>query len=155
MENLFVKVDDVGRIVIPKRVRTQLGIENNELLLLTRRDDMIIIEKEDKSTDLDKIRDKAQTLSNKYGLDFLIANDYKIVFATNEYKKYENIRVNNEVVEKIVFSNNTVIAKDVVITKPHYYCSLSFDNYTNGKLFVVFDDESKREYAELIINLLS
>ena len=73
MENLFVKVDDVGRIVIPKRVRTQLGIENNELLLLTRRDDMIIIEKEDKSTDLDKIRDKAQTLSNKYGLDFLIA----------------------------------------------------------------------------------
>ena len=155
MENLFVKVDDVGRIVIPKRVRTQLGIENNELLLLTRRDDMIIIEKEDKSTDLDKIRDKAQTLSNKYGLDFLIANDYKILFATNEYKKYENIRINNESIGKITFSNNTAITKDTVITKPHYYCSLSFDNYTNGKLFVVFDDESKREYAELIINLLS
>lgn len=154
LENLSVKVDDLGRIVIPKKVRRKLNIKNNELLLLSIKEDTITIEKDNKCTEFDRLKEKVIKINKEYGLDFLITNDYKIVFGTNSYKQYENLKIYKREIEKSVFSNSTEIGRGVVITKPHYYCSLSFDNYTNGRLFVVFDSFGDEEYAKLIIDLL-
>lgn len=154
MENLIVKVDDVGRIVIPKKVRKQLDINYNDLLLLSMIEDSIVMKKDKKSKDLNKLIDKINIIKEKFDFDFLIANDYKIVYSSFDLEEFENLKIDKLEVEDVVFSNTTKLSKDYVLTKPHYYCSLSFDNYTNGKLFLIFSDDVISEEANLIINLL-
>ena len=46
IENLPVKVDDVGRIVIPKKIRKKFNIDPNDYLLLTTTNHEIIMKKE-------------------------------------------------------------------------------------------------------------
>lgn len=154
MKDLMVKVDDVGRVVIPKKVRKHLDIKYNDLLLLSIVEDSIIIKKDESSKDLNKLIDKINIIKEKFDFDFLIANDYKIVYSSFEKEKYENFKINKFEVEDVIFSNNTNLSKDYVLTKPHYYCSLSFDNYTDGRLFLIFSNEKYLKEANLIINLL-
>lgn len=37
------KIDNLGRIVLPKEMRDKIGVENNESVSITREDDSIII----------------------------------------------------------------------------------------------------------------
>lgn len=154
IENLPVKVDDVGRIVIPKKIRKILNIQYNEELLLSVKDGNIEIKKEVMNTELNGIIEKIKIIKNNYDLDFVICDDYKVVYATEEYKYIKNKRTKKMKVHDIKYDNKTEIVSGIIIDKPHYYCLLSFDNYTSGKLFVIFNDNNDRKYANLVINLL-
>ena len=83
------RVDDLGRIVIPKEIRQSLGIETEDLIDITCINGEIILKKIDTvplevKNFLNNIFNESTTLH--------IINNYRIVFSNNESEigKYEN-----------------------------------------------------------------
>ena len=69
IENLPVKVDDVGRIVIPKKIRKRFAIKTNDYLLLTATLKEIIIKKEDNDIKYKKLLTKLEEVSSTFSFN--------------------------------------------------------------------------------------
>lgn len=154
IENLPTKVDDVGRIVIPKKARKMLNIEYNEELLLTVKKNTIELKKQSKNNELSKIKEKVKKIEQEFNISFLIANDNEIVYTSKKYENLKDRKTINDKISNITYSKLTKITNEDTLEEPHYYCSLTFDNYTKGQIFVIFNDENDDKLAKLFINLL-
>lgn len=154
IENLPTKVDDVGRIVIPKKARKILNIQYNEELLLTVKKNKIELRKQENDKELNIIKEKIKKIEENYDIDFLVAADSKIIFTTKNYEQYQNKELINEKKSNITYSENTKLTKEDILKIPHYYSILSFDDYTEGQIFVIFENEENKKIANLFINLL-
>ena len=89
------RIDELGRIVVPKELRNNLGIRDGEPLLIYTNNDSIIIKKYSK---LEKYEDKINKYSNiiKEFIDddLIITDREKVIFSTsNDFeldKKIDN-----------------------------------------------------------------
>jgi len=152
---VYRKVDELGRIVIPKKIRKQFDIKDNEILIMSTTEDKIILKKEiEEDKEFKKLLEKVSLIKENFDIDFLIANDYKIIYTTENYKEYINIKIGKKTIKDITYSDKTKITNNIYLTAPHYYCSISFDKYTNGKIFVIFKEETKKDKIKFLINLL-
>lgn len=82
------RIDELGRIVVPKELRNNLGIRDGEPLLISTQDDSIIIKKFSK---IETIEEKI----NKYVKIFMDSLDIKILITDREKV------INNEAKENI------------------------------------------------------
>lgn len=95
------RIDDLGRIVIPKEIRKNLRIKNGESLeIFINEDENIILRKYNQ---IDKLKDLAQELKESiYTItkkDIIITNTQNII-ASNK-KEYVDKEVSNALIEKI------------------------------------------------------
>lgn len=83
------RVDDLGRIVIPKEIRQSLGIETEDLIDITCINGEIILKKID--TVPLEVRNFLKNIFNE-STTLHIINNSRIVFSNNEseIRKYEN-----------------------------------------------------------------
>ena len=77
------KIDDLGRIVIPKEIRKNLGIRDGESLEIFTEDDSIILKKH---SEIEKFEDLGKKLSNLiesvFKVDVIITDREKVIAAT-------------------------------------------------------------------------
>ena len=159
MNNTFKKrIDELGRIVIPKQIRNTFKIKNFDELELFIEDDNIVIRK---TGGILLIRDKLNRLLNfikKYFNINAIVVDKNIVVATNisEIKNDSNINIDfNE------YNNNQDLAEckidDEVILKGYLKnYQLIYDSNLYGTILFVLDEpiEKKQELLSDIVNLI-
>jgi len=98
------RIDDLGRIVIPKEIRKNLKIRNGELMEIMVNDDSIILSKH---STIKGIGDVAQlivdSLNDSMEINLIITDRDKVVAATSTLrKKYENQELNTEYSELIL-----------------------------------------------------
>ena len=68
------RIDDLGRIVVPKELRNNLGIRDGEPLLISTQDDTIIIKKYSKIEKLeDKIKKCCQIVSDVISANIIVS----------------------------------------------------------------------------------
>lgn len=88
MNNEYVrKIDELGRIVVPKELRNNLKIQDNENVLITQKDDNICISKYSYLENYNKFLNDICTLFNLiYGYEFVIRDKDNVI-----YSNYKNI----------------------------------------------------------------
>lgn len=151
--NSIVKVDNLGRIVIPKKVRKLLNVKEKDYLTLAANEEEIIlmhINKEEKHHDL---IEKINKINKTYNIDFIISDNNKIIYTTKNYVDFKNEAITEDLDSVKKNAVDTKLNKELIINKPHHYCSIFYDNYTDVKLFIIFDDENK-EQADFAFMLL-
>ena len=154
--NLFKKrIDELGRIVIPKQIRNTFKIKNfDELEMFVDKDSIIL----KKSIGLEMYKEKLERLlffiKNYIDFDILISEKQKIIVSTKlEIKSNDEIDVEN------IDGNINIVLKD-----NHKY-NVSFlpiiiDSNNMGELYFInqdknLDDNIIKQIRELIIDLIN
>lgn len=115
------RIDDLGRIVIPKEIRKKLKIKNGESLEIFINDDAVILKKYSYMSDLHEI---AQNCSDSFydviSNNILITDLDKVIAASGTLKKkYLGKEISKEV-ENIINKRRTTIdneTQDIQITE--------------------------------------
>ena len=137
--NVPVKIDNVGRMVIPGKVRNMFDISDGDALTLTCRDSDMFFEKNNFDIWIEKLINKIKSLE-EYDLSFKIANDKEFIYETNSLNELSKEDINNAI--------SSSFNKDSC-----YYSVLLFDSYTKIIVFI-FYNESSKDLAYTIKNML-
>ena len=81
------RIDNLGRVVIPKEIRKTLKIKENEQVEINVLDDSIVLNKYSDIHEYDKsINNLIDIIKSVYDRDIIITNLDKIVLTTKDYK---------------------------------------------------------------------
>ena len=88
------RIDNLGRVVIPKEIRKTLKIKENEQVEINVLDDSIVLNKYSDIHEYDKsINNLIDIIKSVYDRDIIITNLDKIVLTTKDYKDYINLEL--------------------------------------------------------------
>ena len=113
------RIDNLGRIVIPKEIRSTLRIKNGDNL------EIFVDDKEDiilrKFSIIDKLGDLSESIteaiSNMTKTTALITDKNKVIAINGKYKKaYQNLTISNELSDLINSNNDIYVGKGVSVT---------------------------------------
>ena len=114
--NYIRKIDELGRVVIPKEVRNKLKIQDNESIMISYDDSKINISKYSYLNNYSKfINDLCNQLVEIYKLQIIISDREKILFSNisekkaNEYK--EDIIKDSTIIGKVTIYSNEDLSK--------------------------------------------
>lgn len=163
MNNVFKKrIDELGRIVIPKQIRSTFKIKNFDELELSVENDTIVLKK---SIGIEMYKEKIERLLNFVGsfndFEIIIADKQKVIISTDknivsiEEFVVENDSSNNDIVIKIKNSINEKIEYSA------YCLPIIVDSNTLGYIYYInnqgqfYDKNLLKEIRELIIDLIT
>lgn len=162
MYNVFKKrIDELGRIVIPKQIRNIFKINNFDELELFVENDSIILKK---SIGIEMYKEKLERFLNFIkrfnDFDMLVVEGQKVVFSTyNDIVSGSDILVeNNTSSNDVVVKFNNSFGK---ITEYLSYClPIIIDSNTLGQIYfinnkLIDDKELLKEIRDLIIDLIN
>ena len=158
MNDILLKVDEAGRIIIPLKIRKKYEISKNDTLLLTTIPNGFKLEKEDIFSKYEEVLSKIKLIEKTFNLDFIITDNEKVIYTTFKYKSLQKTKISDEL--KQVLNNDLnshskmlVITNNFILNSLCYYKTLSLNNYTKGVIIIIFSEETKKE-ALLIKELL-
>lgn len=159
IENLPVKVDDVGRIVIPKKIRKKFNIDPNDYLLLTTTNHEIIMKKENTDLKYKNLLEKLKYINKTFNFDIIMINNRTISYTTENYSYLRKLKTTKELKEKvlkknIIFAKNTNLTKGINLQKSHCYGTIYIENYSNIIVFIIFYDDKNKDLAKTTLKLL-
>ena len=119
MNNEYVrKIDELGRIVIPKELRNNLKIQDNENVLISKNNDNICISKYSYLDNYSKFLNDFCLIFNKiYKYEFVISDNSKVIYSNykniiSKVKEYPIIVNSVNVGSILIYSDN--LDEDVV-----------------------------------------
>lgn len=158
MNDILLKVDEAGRIIIPLKIRKKYEINKNDTLLLTTTPNGFKLEKEDVFLKYEEVLSKIKLIEKTFNLDFIITDNEKVIYTTSKYKTLQKTKISDEL--KQVLNNDLnshskmlVITNSFILNSLCYYKTLSLNNYTKGVVIIIFSEKTKKE-ALLIKELL-
>lgn len=159
MDNISLKVDEAGRIIIPLKVRKKYGIGKNDTLLLTTVPNGFKLEKEDIFTKYEKIFTRIKLIEETIDVNFIITDNEKIIYTSDVYTDLKSLKISNKIKQILNddlsgYSKKIDITKNFTLNLSCYYTVLKLDNYINCVAIVTFANEHKKE-ALLISELLN
>lgn len=93
------RIDELGRIVIPKEIRKNLKIRNNDELLIKVNDENIILSKYTKFSVDDVLRTLINTVSKFIHKNIVITSKDRVIVSSDN--KYNDLELSNSIVSKI------------------------------------------------------
>lgn len=108
------RVDDLGRIVIPKEIRRNLRIRDGEELEIFVDNDVVVLKKFSKVADLGDVSKKiVDVVSSLVGKTVLVTDRDTFITGSGELKKkYLNKEISGKL-EDIISNRNVVVQKDI------------------------------------------
>lgn len=92
------KIDELGRIVLPKEIRRNLGIRDGENLEIFVENDHILLKKYSKMQEYSEIVNNLATIvNNTYNFNLIITDRDKVL-----YSSVEKIKLNQELGDKLL-----------------------------------------------------
>lgn len=84
VEKTQIKIDDSGRIVLPKLVRNKFSLEKNEYLTLETDEEKIILKKNKVQEKYKNIINKLDYINKKYNLSLIMMDNNEIIYTTED-----------------------------------------------------------------------
>lgn len=151
------RIDDLGRIVIPKEIRKNLKIKENEVLEIFINNDEIILKKFSRFNDSEKVlSDYIKVINDMTGNDVIITDRDKVILST---KKLEEKLLNkklSEYVNDLMENRSTFLSNDMKgievidnekIKQNYYFIPFIIDSDVVGSIIMFsskeFDENSK------------
>ena len=146
------KIDELGRVVIPKEMRRVLNIKTGSSVEMVINDEKEVVLKKFYEIDnvLNFASDLCDTIFDKLGLSNIICDEDKIVASKGikDAKKYFDKIVSNKTNKFVDFDSDN---------KNIYIFSIKSDGYEIGRVGIFFKeiDENKLSKIELLVTFAS
>lgn len=147
------KIDELGRIVIPKEIRKNLGIRDGETLEIFTSEDSIILKKyfevrkyEDLSSRL------CELIKNIYNVDLVITDREKVITSSNK-DIVENSKLNNKLLEFIdnreMFISKELLTINLGIDISGYFTMIPIIASSDSLGLVIIISDNASDYSSL------
>lgn len=156
--NFVKRIDDLGRIVIPKEIRRILKIDNNENMEITLENREIVIKKHSLLEDNKKELVLLGTLLNKLTNENVIITNRDRIIYTNE--PYNNKDISEELKNKIINRKELDneyeldICYDIKIKAFYYSKNIIINSDTSGMIIIYSNNRINDEYKK-IVNIIA
>ena len=151
------RIDDLGRIVIPKEIRKNLKIKENEVLEIFINNDEIILKKFSPFNDSEKVlSDYIKVINDMTGNDVIITDRDKVILSSKRLEerllnKKLSEYVNDLIENRSIFLSNDMKGIEVIdnekIKQNYYFIPLIIDSDVVGSIIMFsskeFDENSK------------
>lgn len=151
------RIDDLGRIVIPKEIRKNLKIKENEVLEIFINNDEIILKKFSPFNDSEKVlSDYIKVINDMTGNDVIITDRDKVILSSNKLEedllnKKLSEYVNDLIENRSIFLSNDMKGIEVIdnekIKQNYYFIPFIIDSDVVGSIIMFsskeFDENSK------------
>lgn len=151
------RIDDLGRIVIPKEIRKNLKIKENEVLEIFINNDEIILKKFSRFNDSEKVlSDYIKVINDMTGNDVIITDRDKVILSSKRLEeKFLNKKlseyVNDLIENRSIFLSNDMKGIEVIdsekIKQNYYFIPFIIDSDVVGSIIMFsskeFDENSK------------
>ena len=151
------RIDDLGRIVIPKEIRKNLKIKENEVLEIFINNDEIILKKFSRFNDSEKVlSDYIKVINDMTGNDVIITDRDKVILSTKKLEekllnKKLSEYVNDLIENRSIFLSNDMKGIEVIdnekIKQNYYFITFIIDSDVVGSIIMFsskeFDENSK------------
>lgn len=156
------RIDDLGRIVIPKEIRKNLKIKENEVLEIFIENENIILKKFSSLDDLNKIIERFIEVLEDITLNNILITNREKIIGTSKNKEYDylNREIGNIIVESIE-KKESIISKgqiELIENKPietNYYIKPIINNGDTLGSIIVFGNKKLEEKDKIAIDIIS
>ena len=155
------RIDELGRIVIPKEIRSNLGIRDGELLEIFIENNSIVIKK---FSQVENIKDVSKRVSeiitDVCKVDLLISDREKILVTSNKLKDLNNMNL-SEHLKLLIDNRESYISnkKDKILGLEKYFMIIPIITSTDcsGLVIVVSDNQNNENlvYAKIVSKLIA
>ena len=154
--NFIKRIDDLGRIVIPKEVRRFLDIQNNENLEISINNNEIVLKKYNFLNKLEKnlikLCNLVQNISNKI---IVVTDRDKVIYSTIE--SIINKEISNKLKDNIINQKeldlNIHITDEYKIESNFIYKPLIIESNQVGLIILIGEDINEKD--ELLLEIVS
>ncbi|MBO5530496.1 MAG: hypothetical protein J5970_03780 [Bacilli bacterium] len=154
--NFIKRIDDLGRIVIPKEVRRFLDIQNNENMEISINNNEIVLKKYNFLNKLEKnlikLCNLVQNISNKI---IVVTDRDKVIYSTIE--SIINKEISNKLKDNIINQKeldlNIHITDEYKIESNFIYKPLIIESNQVGLIILIGEDINEKD--ELLLEIVS
>ncbi|MBQ3253347.1 MAG: AbrB/MazE/SpoVT family DNA-binding domain-containing protein [Acholeplasmatales bacterium] len=155
------RLDELGRVVIPKEIRKRLKINSGDMVDIFTLDEKIVLEKyHPLDQDITSLRALLESLRTEYNIDFIVFDDSKIIYSTLDNIYQESItsqsfisKIDNYLARELSSKLNLEIVEGKPINKEMIIERIFVDYEHYGYVCVIDDIISKKQKEVLgIIN---
>lgn len=108
------RVDDLGRIVIPKEIRRTLRIRDGEELEIYVDDGVVVLKKFSNVADLENVSKKIiDVVSSLVGKTVLVSDRDQIITGSGDLKKNYLNKDISQTIEDVISSRNIIVEKNI------------------------------------------
>lgn len=147
------KIDELGRIVIPKEIRKNLGIRDGETLEIFTSEDSIILKKYFEVRKYEDLSNKlCELIKNIYNIDLVITDREKVITSSNK-EIVENSKLNNKLLELIdnreMFITKELSTINLGIDISGYFTVIPIIASSDSLGLVILISETRIDYSSL------
>ncbi len=147
------KIDELGRIVIPKEIRKNLGIRDGETLEIFTSEDSIILKKYFEVRKYEDLSSKlCELIKNIYNVDLVITDREKVITASNK-DIVENTKLNNKFLELIdnreMFISKELLTINLGIDISGYFTIIPIIASSDSLGLVIIISDNDNDYSSL------
>lgn len=157
------RIDNLGRIVIPKEIRKVLKLKENEEVEIKVEDDKIILNKySELKTIKEAINKLIITIEDLYNKDIIITDLNNIIYTSNKYKYLLNKEISDYLNNLILNRENinSLEKKNLMITNTYeinsYFIIKSI--IINGDIYgtiIYLSDNINNDFDNNIVNIIN
>lgn len=159
LSGIVRKIDDLGRIVIPKELRKSLNIKDGEEIEIFLSEEGIILKKYYRIVSFKENSKKYIDIFNKiYNYEIILTDRDKVVYSTVDNQNLEAIKLTNDIVRSIEerkeYKNTTLkLSSDIILNCNYLFIPVIIDTDALGSLILISNHDIKHE-DELNLRLL-
>ncbi len=158
IENLPIKIDESGRIVIPAKIRRKFNIVPGSILYLQEKRGSLYFYKEKEVSKYKKLIYNLKFLEREYHFGIILTDENVVRYTSEKYKKLLNQKISNNLKERlkqesILKATKTKITTEFTLRTIHYYCVITIPEYTKFILFISCDSSEYEKKAYLACHL--
>lgn len=147
------KIDELGRIVIPKEIRKNLGIRDGEALEIFTSEDSIILKKYFEVRKYEDLSSKlCELIKNIYNVDLVITDREKVITSSNK-EIVENTKLNNKFLELIdnreIFISRELLTINFGIDVSDYFTVIPIIASSDSLGLVIIISDKINDYSSL------
>ena len=147
------KIDELGRIVIPKEIRKNLGIRDGEALEIFTSEDSIILKKYFEVRKYEDLSSKlCELIKNIYNVDLVITDREKVITSSNK-DIVENTKLNNKFLELIdnreMFISKELLTINLGIDISGYFTMIPIIASSDSLGLVIIISDNDNDYNSL------
>lgn len=147
------KIDELGRIVIPKEIRKNLGIRDGEALEIFTSEDSIILKKYFEVRKYEDLSSKlCELIKNIYNVNLVITDREKVITSSNK-EIVENTKLNNKFLELIdnreMFISKELLTINLGIDISGYFTVIPIIASSDSLGLVIIISDNANDYSSL------
>lgn len=155
------RIDDLGRIVIPKEIRKNLKIKENEVLEIFINNDEIILKKFSNFNDSEKVlSDYIKVINDMTGNDVIITDRDKVILSSNKLEEKLLNKKLSEYVNDLIENRSTFLSNDMKgievidnekIKQNYYFIPFIIDSDVVGSIIMFSSKEIDENSKSLLL----